>query len=317
MIRQQKLHLSWARLLFWALVIAAGLVLFTALWGPPIGNAFSNVVSELPAGYSGSRGILAAGATPTASAPGRGWASAERLIIRNGSLNLIVQDPPAAQQAIEQMIAEMANEGAFIVSSNTRGSTTEGLPYISLSLRVPATHFDEVMDRLAALAVEVRDRNESAQDVTAEYVDLEARLEALEAARDRLRQIMDDAKTTEDLLQAEQQLTQREAEIESIKGQMQYFSQSAQLSSITVELAPSILSQPVDNRWRPAETVRQAFDVLLSSLRGFADFAIFFSIALLPWLLLAGAVIFVVVRLRKHWRARQGQAQPETKPDQE
>src|SRR6185436_2314317 len=109
----------------------------------------------------------------------------------------------------------------------------------------------------------------------------------------------------DDLLQAEQQLTQREAEIESIKGQMQYFSQSAQLSSITVELAPSILSQPVDNRWRPAETVRRSFDTFLSSLRGFADFAIFFSIAMLPWLLLAGAVVFVVLRLRKRWRAQR------------
>jgi hypothetical protein len=317
MIRQQKFYLSWARLLFVALLIVIGFIVLAALQGPATGQVFSNIVSELPVGYSGGAGGMLAGATPTAGAPGRGRVSAERLIIRNGSLNLIVTDPLTAQQAIKQMIDEMADEGAFIVSSNTRGSTTEGLPYISLSLRVPATHFDEVMDRLATLAVEVRDRNESAQDVTAEYVDLEARLEALEAARDRLRQIMDDAKTTEDLLQAEQQLTQREAEIESIKGQMQYFSQSAQLSSITVELAPSILSQPVDNRWRPAETVRQSFDVLLSSLRGFADFAIFFSIALLPWLLLAGAVILVVIRLRKRWRARQGQAQPETKSAQE
>jgi len=314
MIRQQKFHLSWPRLFFVALVIAAGLVLFAALLGPSTGNVFSNVVSNLPGNYGGGGdGIFAA---PTVTAPGRGQAATERLIIRNGSLNLVVQDPLAAQQAIEQMTAEMADEGAFIVSSNTRGSTTEGLPYISLSLRVPATHFDEVMDRLAALAVEVRDRKESAQDVTAEYVDLEARLQALEAARDRLRQIMEEASTTEELLQAEQQLTQREADLEAIKGQMQYFSQSAQLSSITVELEPSILSQPVDNRWRPAETVRRSFDTLLSSLRDFGDFAIFFSIALLPWLLLAGAVVFVVLRLQKRWRARRGPAQPETKPEQ-
>lgn len=313
MIRQAKSHLWWwSRLLFWALVIAAGLLLFVALLGPATGNVFSNVVSNLPGDYGGSGGGGGILAAPTVIAPGR--ASTERLIIRNGSLSLIVQDPLAAQKAIEQMVAEMAGEGAFVVSSSMRGSTSEGLPYITLNIRVPAAHFDAVMDRLAALAVEVRDRNESAQDVTADYVDLGARLEALEAARDRLRQIMDEASTTDELLQAEQQLTQREAEIESIKGQMQYMSQSAQLSNITIELSPSILSQPVDSRWRPAETVRHSFDTLLSSLRGFADFAIFFSIAILPWLLLLSGVGFGILRLRKLWRARRGQAPPEVKP---
>jgi hypothetical protein len=173
-----------------------------------------------------------------------------------------------------------------------------------MSIRVPAARFDEVMDRLAKLAVEVRNRTQSGQDVTEEYVDLQARLESLEAARQRLLKIMEDARTTDELLKAEGQLTQREAEIESIKGRVQYLTESARLSSIHIELQPYILSQPVVGaRWRPAETVRGAFDTLVDSLRNFGDFLIFFSIAILPWLLLIGLVIYGAVRFVL-WRVR-------------
>jgi hypothetical protein len=114
---------------------------------------------------------------------------------------------------------------------------------------------------------------------------------------------MAEARTTEDLLRAEEQLTQREAEIESIKGRMQYLEQSARLSSIWVELRPHILSQPVGETWRPAETVRRAFDALLNGLQGFGNFLIYFAIAVLPWLLLIVLVVYLVVRLVL-WRTR-------------
>jgi hypothetical protein len=232
--------------------------------------------------------------------------SIERLVIRNGSISLVVEDTRAAQQSIQHMVAEMAGEGAFVVSSEEGGGIEGSSPYITMAIRVPATRFDEVMDRLAKMAVEVKNRNESGQDVTEEYVDLQARLESLEAARQRLLKIMEDARTTDELLKAEGQLTQREAEIESIKGRVQYLTQSARLSSIQIELQPYILNQPVVGaRWRPAETVRGAFDTLVDSLRNFGDFLIFFGIAILPWLLLLGLVIYGAVRFVL-WRVRAG-----------
>jgi hypothetical protein len=241
----------------------------------------------------------------------------ERLVIHNGSISIVVKDTRAAQQSIRHMVAEMAGEGAFVVSSEEQGGIEGSSPYITMSIRVPATRFDEAMDRLAKLAVEVRNRTQSGQDVTEEYVDLQARLESLEAARQRLLKIMEDARTTDELLKAEGQLTQHEAEIESIKGRVQYLTESARLSSIHIELQPYILSQPVVGaRWRPAETVRGAFDTLVDSLRGFGDFLIFFGIAILPWLLLIGLVIygavrFVLWRVRVSREKRMAEAQPQ------
>jgi len=153
--------------------------------------------------------------------------------------------------------------------------------------------------------VKVDERSESADDVTAEYVDLTTRLESLETARDRLLEIMKQSATTEELLLAEQQLTQRETEIESLKGRMKFLSESAQLSSISISLYPYLPSQPLDDTWRPAETLRGAVDALVNSLRGFADFLIVFVIAVAPWLVVIGLIWWGVARVVRKRRERK------------
>jgi hypothetical protein len=230
---------------------------------------------------------------------------AERLSIREGRLVLTVDDTHAARRAVVDLVAESAEEGAFVVADNESGGVPGRPPAIDMVVRVPAVRFDSVMDRLAALAVEVQVREATADDVTAEYVDLEGRVKALEAARDRLRAIMTEADTTEDLLKAEQQLTSRESEIEGLKGRMQYLSQSAALSRITIALRPTILSQPVDDSWRIPETARAAFDALVASARGVVSFLIWVVIAVAPWLLAVGAVVWGVLRWRRRRAARK------------
>jgi len=255
--------------------------------------------------------VEAPAAEPAYDTPSLVYA-AERLIIRTGNISMAVEDTRAAQATIEAMVEGMASEGAFVVSANEYGGTEENQPYVSMTIRIPAARFDATMDRLADMAVIVNSSNESADDVTEEYVDLEARLESMETARQRLLEIMEEARNTEDLLQAEQQLTQREAEIESLKGRMQYLEQSARLSSIFIELQPYLLSQPVSDEWRPAETARRGVTALVDGLKSFGDFAIFFAIAILPWLVAFGLVIFLIVILVR-WRARARRAKRATR----
>ena len=221
----------------------------------------------------------------------------ERLIIRNGSITVSVEDTYEAKAEIEQLVASMAGEGAYIVSSNESGGGSSS-PYINMTIRIPASRFDSTMDAIEALKVQgtTPTISESAQDVTEEYVDVSARVESLEAARDRLLDLMNQAETTEALLQAEAQLTQREAEIEALKGRLRYLEQSADLSRIDIALQPYILSQPVDTRWRPLETLRRALDDLLDAMRDFADFLIRFIVVVLPFLLIFGAIIYGIVR---------------------
>jgi len=239
----------------------------------------------------------------------------ERLIIRTGSLTLRVDDTLAAQQAVEDLVAGWAGEGAYVVSSEQRGGDDDQDPYISMAIRVPAARFGEAMDTIADLAVDVDSRTEDSDDVTEEYVDLAGRLEALEAARDRLLEIMAEADRTEDLLQAEEQLTRREAEIEATQGRMQYLSQSAALARISIQLQPYALSQPVGQRWRPAETVREALEALLEGAQGLVDFLLFFSIAVLPWLLALALGLYLLYRIVRWAMRRQRARQMETEAE--
>ena len=73
--------------------------------------------------------------------------------------------------------------------------------------------------------------------------------------RDHARQREQIAASLDD---SEQRRREREAEIEALKGRLNYLAESARLSNIYIDLRPYILSQPVDTRWRPAETAREA-----------------------------------------------------------
>jgi hypothetical protein len=272
--------------------------------GEAYGYAEEALAPLMEAG-AGSRAAIQA--TVVASQPEQ-----ERLIIRTGSLTLRVEDTLAAQQAVEGLVARWSAEGAYVVSSEQRGGDDEEDPYISMAIRVPAARFGEAMDSIADLAVDVDSRIEDSDDVTEEYVDLAGRLEALEAARDRLLEIMSEADRTEDLLQAEEQLTRREAEIEATQGRMQYLSQSAALARISIQLQPYVLSQPVGQRWRPAETVREALEALLEGAQGLVDFLLFFSIAVLPWLLALALGLYLLYRVVRWAVRRQRARQAET-----
>ncbi len=218
--------------------------------------------------------------------------------MHNGSLTVVTNDTRQARQAVVELVSEFAAEGAFIVSSNETYPYSGQMPLISMVLRVPVTHYDESMTRLASLGIRVLNRTETAQDVTQDYVDTTARLQALETSRARLVEIIKEAKNTDDLLRAEQELSSREAELEAAKARQQNLAKTAALSSISVELRPAVTSQPVaEPGWDPAATLHNAVSALLNTLRGFADGAIFFVVTTVPWLVVITLLILGAVRL--------------------
>ena len=267
---------------------------------PPLTNEPAALVQ-----ITATPAALLPNATPIAIAQAE---AQPRFVLRNGAVQTSVEDTLAVKQAIEDQVAEMASEGAFVISSNESGRRNDS-PTVNMAIRVPVTRFDEMMDWLAAQVADgtTATRSETADDVTAEYIDLAARVQSLQAARDRLLELMQNAATTEELLLAEQQLTQRETEIEGLQGRLQYLSQSAQLSRIDITLTPYILSQPPDLSWRPAETTRRAYDALLNSGRNFLDFLILFVIVVLPWLIIAALLLTLIYRFV--WRPLRARRQ--------
>jgi len=224
--------------------------------------------------------------------------SQERLVIRNANLTLVVENPTASVETISRMAQDM---GGFVVSSylyeTALGAgdltTTQG----TLTVRVPADRLDEALQAIKAGAIEVRSENISGEDVTQQYVDLQSRLRNLEAAEAQLQEIMGSATRTEDVMMVYNQLVQVRGEIESVKGQMQYFEQSAKLSAVTLELIPDAAAQPLQIAgWRPQGTAKAAVEALIRALQFLADAAIWAVICIVPIGVILGLPAFFVVR---------------------
>jgi hypothetical protein len=224
--------------------------------------------------------------------------SQDRLVIRNANLTLVVTDPTASVDAISKMAEEM---GGFVVSSYLYESAygegdltaTQG----TITVRVPADRLDEALEAIKADAIEVRSENISGEDVTQQYVDLESRLRNLEAAEEQLQEIMGSATRTEDVMMVFNQLVQVRGEIESVKGQMQYFEQSARLSAVTIELIPDAAAQPLQIAgWRPAGTAKAAVEALVEALQFIADVGIWAVICVLPIALVLGVPAYFILR---------------------
>lgn len=238
-------------------------------------------------------------------------AGQERLIIRTGDMTIVVTD---TEEALAR-IAEMAESGGgWVVSSNVYQSTATAKTG-NIQIRVPAAGFQSVLDAIAGLAVEVTSLSTSGEDVTEEYVDLDARLGNLEATAARLRNFLDEAKTVEEALAVNQELSRVEGEIESLKGRMQYLEQSSAFSSISVNLTPDELAQPIQvGTWRPTGVAKEALESLIAALQWLANAAIWFIIFVLPVLLIIAIpfvlLIWLIRRLRKRERAAVETAEP-------
>jgi hypothetical protein len=233
---------------------------------------------------------------PAASAPVAGVSDAaqtvERIVIKNGSLTIVVPDPSKSMENISAMAEEM---GGFVVSANlykqTIGNGVE-VPRASITIRVPAERMDEAMRRIKSESKQdALNETINSQDVTSEYTDLQSRLKNLEAAETELTEIMKDARRTEDVLAVYNQLVQIREQIEVIKGQIQYYEQSAALSAISTELIADAAVQPLQiGGWQPQGVVKEAVEALVRTMQGVVNAAIWIVIYVLPVLL----VLFIV-----------------------
>lgn len=239
-------------------------------------------------------------------------AAVERLVIRTANLSLVVKDPAISAEAIAAMAEAM---GGFVVSTNLY-QTSYGDPAVlstqgSITIRVPAERFQEALRRLKEDAEEVRVENVSGQDVTQQYTDLQSRLRNLEAAEAQLREIMASATKTEDVLRIFEELRRVREEIEVIKGQIQYFDESAQLSAITVELIPDAAAQPLQiGGWKPEGTAKQALEALVRGLQMLADALIWLVILGVPAAILIGLPAWAGMRAARRRRARKSTEGP-------
>ena len=139
-------------------------------------------------------------------------------IIYTANLSLESKDYDAARAALDAALAEA---GGYLESSSEYSDAGDSRS-VSLTYRVPQQNYENFLAAVAE-AGNVTYKNQQADDVTAQYMDVETRLENLKNQRTRLQQLQQQADNLSDLLEIESSLTDVQSQIESWQSQMDWY----------------------------------------------------------------------------------------------
>ena len=187
----------------------------------------------------------------------------DRKIIRDATLDVTVDDVPAAVQAVENAVVGV---GGF-VSSSSLTVETPPQPIVSpdspaptpaperqratVQVRVPAEAYPGVLKDLRGLG-DVKTESSNSQEVTEEYTDLEARLRNLQATEQRYLELLNRAEAIPDILTVQDRLSAVRLEIEQVQGRMKLLDDLTDLATITVNLSlPPVVITPPDTQTEP------------------------------------------------------------------
>ncbi|MBX3243239.1 MAG: DUF4349 domain-containing protein [Acidobacteria bacterium] len=228
----------------------------------------------------------------------------ERKIIRNADLSLESETPEEVQNKIAA-IAE--SKGGFVIESQQRTSDSRSAKRdtVTMSVRVPAEKFAEAVDEIRKTAGRVLVETVKGQDVTEEFIDIEARLAAKKALEAQFIEIMKRANSVEDALNVQRQLSDVRAEIEKIEGRKRFLQDQASLSTINITIqTPAVISANSAGFFtKLTESINDGLDGATSFVLGLVTIII----ATLPFLLFIVLPIFLV--LRYLWKRFQRQTQ--------
>jgi len=257
----------------------------------------------------------AAGSAATGSRPASGSAPSDaatilnaplppqvidQKIIRNGSLSITAKNVAETQDAIWKLASEY---GGVVLTSNTSG--TDENVRADISFRVPSERFRDAMDRVRGYAVKVEKEQSSAQDVTEDYVDLQARQRTLEATTLQLQTLLGKATTVDETLKLQAQLNNVQSDLERIKGNLNYYDARTAFSTITVSILPvppPTKPEPVTpvTKWSLGHSIHEAWNRSVNGLQNVADALI--AILIGGWWIEIPLVVAIVLLVRRERR---------------
>ncbi len=225
----------------------------------------------------------------------------ERMIIRTASLQLVVQETENTVAAIKALVVA---QGGFVSSSNVWRSGN--ILQAQLTVRVPADRMDACLEEVKKLALRVERDESGGQDVTEEYVDLEAQLRNLEATETELRTLLTEVREksgkAEDVMAVYRELVSIRGEIERIKGRVQYLERSVDLATINLQLSERQAEPIGQPGWQPLQTLRRALNALVELGKFGVDAAIWVIVLGGTLLGIPALVIWGIWRLTRRQR---------------
>ena len=175
------------------------------------------------------------------------------------------------------------------VYKSGKNKDNAGPLYATIVVKVPSDETSAALKDLKKLG-KIENEQESEEEVTEQYVDLNARLKNLQRTEERYLDFFDAAKTVEDMLKIEEQLTRVRGEIESLQAQIDHLEKSAKLGTITIYLhEPAQITKQIRD-WGFIEAVLQGIQNFITVV----NYLVMTFGALLPFLILILLLVLII-----------------------
>jgi hypothetical protein len=261
-------------------------------------TSYTNVVSGQIA-TTGASVVASANGKTVAQASAQSQESSLR-VEEVGSIQLSVGGTKF-QSTLTQLTDFATTDGGFVQSTQSHMGTKASHSYStgSIVLQVPERNFMMLVDQVRHSGVATSVVT-SANDVTGQYVDLQARISALQVSRTQYLKIMTRTGTINGILQVQNQLNQIQSQIEQLQAQLGLLNSETTYATLTISL-----SQTGHQVITPAHARTGVDEAWHESLHGFA--------AGVEWLIrIAGPLLFALLVLaallllgRWTWRATE------------
>jgi hypothetical protein len=211
----------------------------------------------------------------------------ERKIIKVGWMRIEIKNYSKDLTVIKGIIVK--HQGYI---SNENESSTDYSLMNNLTIRVPSVEFDSLVEDIVRAAYKVDNKNITLNDVTEEFIDVEARLKTKKEVEQRYLEILGKAGTVQDILLVEQQLRTIREEIEAKEGRLKYLQNQVSLSTLNLEIHQDLAAKPGFKFFsKLEEALKGGWKGLLNVVVGL--------IYVWPLLLLVIVVIIWIVRRRR------------------
>jgi hypothetical protein len=241
-------------------------------------------------------------------------AAADRKIIRNADLTMEVGSTTDTQHRIVS-IAEA--HGGFVVTSEAKQRESKEPAQrtldIRLVVRIPENRFGSALDQIRGLTSNLTEEKVSGQDVTEEFIDLEARIRTQKALEAQFLQIMRQTGKIVDALEVQRQIAEVRSDIERLEGRKRFLENRSSLSTITVNIIspkPMVVVPTTGFRSSVREAVSESFDVGSEIVLFFVRFLIVMIPISVFVLLPGGLVLRYFIRRAKRMRLAEALSAP-------
>lgn len=170
-------------------------------------------------------------------------------------------------QALSQITQGVQQRGGYVAESQQNGWENNATAH--LTIKVPADKLSDLQDSFSGWG-KVLEQHTVANDISNQYYDAQARLQALEAEEKRYLEILNQAKTVDDVLKVENALGNIRQQIEQLKGQLKLWNHLVDYSTVTIQLVPTQTPNiSVKNPWQPiswSKTWKATQDAVLKTV---------------------------------------------------